>query len=225
LSLPYRLRYLLAWDHGLCRAVVAVFMRVVLGSLRKRARREGVANGRSAAVAVIQRFGGALNLNVHIHALVLDGVYTHDGAALQFHPARRLTRDNLAAVVAVVARRVDRLLRRRGVAATPDESGAADAWTNEAPALAGLAAASVQGLVALGPRAGARVARYGHPPEEAVQIRLGPSHTNVGGFDLHAAIVVRPRERERLERLCCYALRPPIAQARLRVWMLTARCG
>ena len=24
------------------------------------------------AVAVIQRFGGALNLNVHIHALVMD---------------------------------------------------------------------------------------------------------------------------------------------------------
>jgi hypothetical protein len=27
------------------------------------------------ASAVLQRFGGALNLNVHIHALVLDGCY------------------------------------------------------------------------------------------------------------------------------------------------------
>jgi len=34
LSLPYRLRYRLAWDHDLCRAVVAVFMRAVLGWLR-----------------------------------------------------------------------------------------------------------------------------------------------------------------------------------------------
>jgi hypothetical protein len=26
-------------------------------------------------VIVVQRFGGALNLNVHLHALVLDGVF------------------------------------------------------------------------------------------------------------------------------------------------------
>ena len=35
LSLPYRLRYQLAWDHDLCRAVVAVFLRAVRGALRK----------------------------------------------------------------------------------------------------------------------------------------------------------------------------------------------
>jgi Putative transposase len=39
----------------------------------------------------------------------------------------------------------------------------------------------------------------------------------VGGFDLHAGIVVRPGDRERLERLCRYTLRPPLAQTRLRV--------
>jgi hypothetical protein len=37
ISLPYRLRYRLAWDHDLCRAVVAVYMRAVLGWLRRRA--------------------------------------------------------------------------------------------------------------------------------------------------------------------------------------------
>jgi len=30
LSLPYRLRYLLAWDHRLCRAVLSVFVRALL---------------------------------------------------------------------------------------------------------------------------------------------------------------------------------------------------
>lgn len=42
LSLPHRVRYLLAWDHALCRAVVAVYIRTVLGFLRRRARRAGV---------------------------------------------------------------------------------------------------------------------------------------------------------------------------------------
>ena len=63
LSLPYRLRYQLAWDHELCRAVVGVFVRAVLGFLRARARLDGVTDGRGGAVAVIQRFGGSLNLN------------------------------------------------------------------------------------------------------------------------------------------------------------------
>ena len=73
LTLPPRLRSLLAWDHTLCRAVVAVYLRAVLGWLRRQAKRRGVMDGRGGAVAIIPRFGAALNLNVHIHALVLDG--------------------------------------------------------------------------------------------------------------------------------------------------------
>jgi hypothetical protein len=46
LSLPARLRYRLAWDHDLCRAVVAVYVRTVLAWLRARARDAGVADGR-----------------------------------------------------------------------------------------------------------------------------------------------------------------------------------
>lgn len=93
------------------------------------------------------------------------------------------------------------------------KSGATDTCAGEAPTLAGLAAASVR---ALGPRAGTRVARCGSPPEEVAPITVGPCHAHVGGFDLHAGIVVRAGERERLERLCRYTLRPPIAQKGLR---------
>ena len=35
LSLPPRLRYRLAWDHALCRAVVGRPMRAILGFLRR----------------------------------------------------------------------------------------------------------------------------------------------------------------------------------------------
>lgn len=37
------------------------------------------------------------------------------------------------------------------------------------------------------------------------------------GFDLQAAVVAPPRDRSRLERLCRYALRPPLAEDRLRL--------
>ena len=126
LSLPHRLRYQLAWDHDLCRAVVAVSVRAMLGWLRRRAQGEGVADGRGGAVAVIQRFGGALNLNVHVHALVLDGVFAKDGAGtLVFHPAPRLTALDVAEVLATVEPRIRGLLDRRGLG--DDDAGTTDA--------------------------------------------------------------------------------------------------
>jgi len=92
LSLPHRLRYRLAWDHDLCRRVAAVFLGAVFRLLSDQGRAAGLEQPRGGAVAVIQRFGGALNLNVHIHALVLDGVFARDAAGVvAFHAARRLT--------------------------------------------------------------------------------------------------------------------------------------
>ena len=98
----YRLRYQLAWNHDVCRGVVAVFLRAVLGLPRARACDTGVADGRGGAVAVIQRFGGSLNLNLHVHALVLDGVFTRNPAgALTSHPTRRLTALDVEEVLAI----------------------------------------------------------------------------------------------------------------------------
>jgi hypothetical protein len=57
LTLPHRLRYQLAWDHGLSRAVMRIFMRAVLGFLRRRAQRtQGLRDARSGAVVIMQRF-------------------------------------------------------------------------------------------------------------------------------------------------------------------------
>ena len=133
LTLLHRLRYLLAWDHALCRAVVGVFMRAVLGFLRRRAReRQGVADGRGGAVVIIQRFGAALNVNVHSHALVLDGVFAEDGAGgLRFHPAPAPTDDEMDQVLATIERRVRRLLARRGL--DDDACGGSDPWPTRTP--------------------------------------------------------------------------------------------
>ena len=232
LSLPHRLRYLLAWDHALCRAVTGVFVRAVLGSLRRRARRRGAPDGRPStdaqgapsrvegrggAVAIIQRFGSALNLNVHVHALVLDGVYVEDDMALRFHACDPPTDDEMDRLLGTIERRLHRLLARRGVVDAVGDDGGADRWREEAPVLAGISAASVHGRLALGERAGAAVRRGGASAEllALAPQGLGPCHARRNGFDLHAGVVVPPRDRARLERLCRYALRPPIAQERL----------
>ena len=218
LTVPHRLRYLLAWNHGLTRAVVGVFMRGVLGWLRRRARAEqGIPDGRGGAVAIVQRFGAALNVNVHTHALVLDGVSAEDARGeLVFHPARRPGAGDLDVLVATLARRIHRLLVRRRVLVEETESDVSDPWADEEPVLAGFVAASVQGRVTLGPRAGAAIRRCGALPDEVpVPSVRGPCHAAFGGFDLDATVRVPACARDHLERVCRYALRPPIAQDRI----------
>jgi hypothetical protein len=163
LTVPHRLRYRLAFDHALCRAVLGVFVRVVLGWYRRRARRAGVADGQSGTVTAVQRFGSGLELNVHYHVLGLDGVFAPgaDGT-LRFHRLPPPTYADIAPLVAAIARRVGRLLVRRGLGGDAD---AADPLAAESLALAGLANAAVQGRVALGPRAGAPVERLGADPD------------------------------------------------------------
>jgi hypothetical protein len=110
-------------------------MRAVLGWLRRRARAEGVADGRSGGVAIIQRFGAALNVNVHTHALVLDGVFADDGSGrLQFHPVAAPSESEMERLHASIARRIYRLLDRRGVSGDGHRE---DTFEAAAPVLAG----------------------------------------------------------------------------------------
>jgi hypothetical protein len=65
LSLPFPLRYRLAYDAALTRDVLQLFVRAVFASMRRRARsRWGIRKPQCGAVTFIQRFGDALNLNV-----------------------------------------------------------------------------------------------------------------------------------------------------------------
>jgi hypothetical protein len=158
-------------------------------------------------VVVVQRFGGALNLNIHLHALVLDGMFTNDGGRRAVSSGSAADASGCGGGGALIARRVTRLVERRGFAGSAEDGEASDLWSDEAPVLAAVAAASVEGRVALGPRAGARVRRCGDPPEEVTPATLGPCHAHAGGFDLHAGVLVQAGQRDRLERVCRYALR------------------
>jgi hypothetical protein len=215
LTLPYRLRYILAWDHALCRAVLAVYLRALLGFQRRKARSRDV-DGRGGAVTVIQRFGSALNLNVHFHTLVLDGVFQRDSEGrLRFHPSMPPTDLEVAGLLETIRSRILRLLRRRGLIGEDIDPEAQDSFTSDSPVLAGLSSAAVQGRVALGSRAGRRIRRLGTDPDAPWITSTGPRQAHIQGFDLHANVAVGAHDRERLEKLCRYVLRPPIAQDRL----------
>jgi hypothetical protein len=72
LSLPIPLRVLLAAQPELVTPVLQVVQRVLTRHLLDGAGLR-VDEGQSGAVTLIQRFGSAANLNIHLHCLLLDG--------------------------------------------------------------------------------------------------------------------------------------------------------
>ena len=78
------------------------------------------------AVTLIQRFGSALNLNVHFHMLWLDGVYEETTGPAQrkprLHRARAPTSAQLTELAGTIAHRVCRHLTRKGWLEGEDES-------------------------------------------------------------------------------------------------------
>jgi hypothetical protein len=218
LTMPYRVRYQLAWNHGLSRAVLRVYTRALGDIYRRGARARGIGGGQTGMVTALQRAGGALNVNVHFHTLVLDGVFTAGPeGALAFHPAPGPSGAEVAAALATIRQRVRRLLVRRGLEPADDATGPADRLAEESPVLAGIVGASVQGRVALGHRAGARVRRLGDTRDTETVTSRGPRQAHLEGFDLHANVWVSGNDRAGLERLARYILRPPFAQERLRL--------
>ncbi len=216
LSLPKALRYLLAYDGKLCRAVAATALAEVFRYQRLRARRTmGLQSTRQAHVGgmvAVQRFGGALNLNVHFHALVLDGVYVLDAfGSPSFCELPPPSLDDLNHVAARIAKSVMKLLGRKRIwFEDPDEDE--DPVAQASSSLASMARASISGTLVFG-SAGAKPVRLkdGRPWVPPQMERAG-KHL---GFVLDAEVRVSAYNRLHRERLCRYLLRPPLANGRL----------
>ena len=81
-------------------AVLGIVYRAIAAHLIRKA---GLtqATARTGAITLIQRFGSALNLNIHFHRLVLDGVYVPGQGGPQF---RRLPPPSTAEIEVLLAR-------------------------------------------------------------------------------------------------------------------------
>jgi hypothetical protein len=194
--------------------VLAVVQRGISTFLVRRAGFTVASGARTGAVTLIQRFGSALNLNPHLHMLFLDGVYAFSGGKATFHRARGPQRDDLVKLLHSLSGRIVRLLARRGLLIADAEHPSLEIELGAG--LDQLQAASINYRIAIGPHAGRKaLTLYSVPPleEEPVPGLVA----KLAGFSLHAGTVCEDFQRNKLERLCRYITRPPIATKRLSV--------
>ena len=228
ITVPFPLRFPLAFDGKLLSQVVRIFIDTVATNYRKRLAERGIPGGQYGAVAVIQRANSDLRCSPHVHAIFLDGLYAPDcdGKGFMFHPAPAPTQQDVEAIVERASKRILRFLLRRGVITlvTAPGDGEVTVVTDETlgdedPLLARLLAAATAGVPPAGPAGPAskrKPIRIVLDPD-AHQVAKGNLCGQHAGFNLHAATKVAANDEQGRLALCKYILRTPLANDRLKI--------
>jgi len=219
LSFPFQLRFLFARDPAIMSQVLGLVHRTLSTYLINKAgftRRDA----QTGAVTLVQRFGSAVNLNIHFHMLFLDGVYTHDKGMTRFHQVKAPSIDELNALVHTISHRVAGLLERQGLL----ERDVENTWltfdeTDEDP-LQQIHGHAITYRIAIGPHQGRKVFTLSTQPPESEPPLGSDRVAKAAGFSLHAGVAgaglpAKVHQRDKLERLCRYISRPAISEKRL----------
>lgn len=191
---------------------LAIVWRALSGDLLKKA---GLtrATGQAGGVTLIQRFGSALNLNIHFHMLCLDGAYAMEQGRPRFRRVPSPTPAELDTLLQQITARVGRHLERRGLLVRDLESSHLARAPGDDAALEHLQGHSITYRIALGPQEGRKAFTLQTVPAREQSPR--PFLASHAGFSLHAGVAVRGDDRKTLERLCRYITRPALAEDRL----------
>jgi hypothetical protein len=211
LSFPYELSGLAATRAEVLTYLSRVFWEAVRARYRRWAKDAGYTGVdiETGAVTGVHRAGSSLNLHVHFHMLVLDGVYAREGDALSFVPAPTPTHAELADMVVRIHARVMKWLARRGLLRDPDAS-------NDTPALSPAEAVATMGMQR-GTLATVREDDGApHEDEDAAALATRPTGAVTHErFNLHAAVTLRADDDTGRERLCRYLTRPAFSLGRI----------
>ena len=212
LSVPFPLRYLFATNPQVMSRVLTIVHRVISAFLIKRSGRTVKSGAQSGAVTLIQRFGSALNLNLHFHMLYLNGIYDANG---YFWPVNPPTPGDLDEITHKIARRVSRYLEGAGYLYRDAESEYLDIVTDEDDPMYGIISASITYRLAFGPNAGKKAVTLQTVPTSDNRAKTSELVSKQAGFSVHAGVACKSHQRKKLERLCRYITRPAIAEQRL----------
>ena len=217
-SFPFALRFLFASRPDALAKALEVIHRLLATHLAHQAgfRCQEAVTG---TVTLVQRFGSALNLNIHLHMLCLDGVYApRPDGGLRFARVKAPAREELEHLVQQIAERVGRALERMGLLQRDAES----AWLDLPPVedtdpMRQLLGSSVTYRIAVGPQAGRKALVLRTITALAGEEPRNERVAKANGFSLHAGVSCDGHQRALRERLCRYIARPAVAEQRLTV--------
>jgi hypothetical protein len=156
LSFPFQLRFLFASRPELMGRVLGIVYRAISAQLIQKAgfTRKTAQTG---AVTLIQRFGSALNLNVHFHMLFLDGIYTENKfGKTRFQRTNAPDQRELTELVRTISHRVAGFLEREGILERDEENSYLNLEGGEDP-MQQVLGCSVSYRIAIGPQLGRKV--------------------------------------------------------------------
>jgi hypothetical protein len=163
LSFPFQLRFLFASYPDLMGKVLGIVYRILATHIIHKAG-FSKSSAHTGAVTLIQRFGSALNLNVHFHMLYLDGVYAEDAyGKVRFHRIKAPTVDELGVLVHRISQRVAKFLERRGFLESDEENSYLTLETSDDEAMQQLHGHSITYRIAIGPHQVSIPSQFGHP--------------------------------------------------------------
>lgn len=209
ITFPWAIRFLMAKDYKLITAILNITMRALFTWQRRQAKRAGYRRAKTAAVAFVQRFGGALNSNLHFHVLMPDGVFVLDeNENLCLIPLAAPENDDVLFLLQKIARRVAAFCEKPPVtivvAALDDTDGEA-----------------FERAIAEAMRHVPRVSLMDDmteddaPKIEETKVKTQRRAASMDGFSIHANTSVPANSRAALEKLCRYGMRPAFSHERL----------
>jgi hypothetical protein len=206
LSAPFELRPLLARFPDALTALNRLFVEEIRRCSRNTTLAPEGSEVATGAVVFVQRFGGSLNLHVHLHVLVPDGVFVRrPGEPITFLAGKTPDALQLQLVVERVARRMLAWLGRHGYLRVEEREEGEPQQALQA---------CLQFAAATG-----SFARLDAPEEEPIEPfahrAKSPLSAQAQGFSLHAGVRIGAADREGLRRLVRYCARPAICAERL----------
>jgi hypothetical protein len=203
-TFPWAVRYQLAKDFRLITSVLRIVVRALFAYQRRAAKRAGLCGVKTAAVTFIQRFGGALNLNVHAHVLLPDGVFVLEKTEiLSFVPLPPPEDEDIARLVQKIAQRVRTFYEKHFANLEDRDCDVLESAIHEGmqrgPKLVVTDASAADESSDLEPSTPKRSRRC----------------ASVDGFSIHANTAVASENRVGLERLCRYGMRAAFSHERL----------
>jgi hypothetical protein len=179
-------------DTQLTGKVLGVWLRTLEAFHRKRAKSLNILSSKNGYVTWPQRFGSALNANIHFHTVTVDGVFALPGPEEEKPTFVQLDAPDAAEIESLLIRLVTRIRR----CVEKHQQGKDETFDD---ALTSTLSASL------------------HARRSDVGLKPDPRRHEAfcEGFSLHCGVRLHENDRAGIERLCRYGARGPLAKGRL----------